>query len=152
MKSLLITITKMNLVIPLFIALFFLPFTNLSGQTIKKWNHSIDSCNKCYCPKYHRTISVDTSTNEKIITLRKQRGKSCNCTNSNPKCEYRSVIKQYYNNGSIHSATVKKGWDKGLEGEYKSQTVFYDMKGKKTKKIIILKKIKKIRKKILIYK
>jgi len=139
----------MRHLIYIFITFFSLTFLNVRGQTRKTETHSLDSCSKCYCTKYHRTNSIDTLTKEKVITLFRQKGRNCRCNVSDGYCKYKSITTQYYKDSFIHIQTIKKGWANGWGGEYKSETIYYNEKGKKTFKTInIEKRGKKIEKKI----
>lgn len=102
----------------------------------KNQSHSIDSCSKCKCKKFHRTIEKDSLTQEKIIILFKNKGRHCQCNNVDSYCKYKSIQTQYYRNGKTHIKTTVSGWASGWGGKSRTIQVFYDNTGKQISKTI----------------
>lgn len=108
--------------------ILFMALGSVFSQT-ENTRHSIDSCLKCKCTKYHRTISKDSLTNEKIIVLLKKKGKDCACNIADGHCNYQSITTQYYPDGQIHSKTIEKGLSYGWSKTNKSTTSYYNKSG-----------------------
>ncbi|MBK6834740.1 MAG: hypothetical protein IPG89_10875 [Bacteroidetes bacterium] len=123
--------------------LFIINSTNLFGQkqSPKETIHSLDSCTKCCCKKYHREYSIDTLTQEKIVILIQEKAKHCKCNTSDQFIKYKKTTTQYFTTGEIHFIITEKGWYNGFAGDYKRVTQYYDKSGKKEKRISA-KKIK----------
>ena len=104
------------------------------GQTKKLKVHTLDSCNKCYCYKWHQQIDKDSIDNTKIVFRnRSRRGSSSNCVSDGYR-KHQWVTIKYYPNGKVKSIEKEKGWQNGFSGDHKTTTIFYDEKGEETKR------------------
>jgi hypothetical protein len=103
------------------------------GQDLNKKTHSIDSCSIGWCcKKFHRSFSVDTMTNEKIIVLSRHRGLRYRHEHTHDGCGV-IITKsfQYYSSGNIHKKYISRS--RGcLPGIPKGRVnvVIYSEKGK----------------------
>src|ERR1700749_3776383 len=111
------------------IIIFLLTISKAIAQE-KQEIHNLDSCTKCKCTKYHRTVSKDSLTDEKIVRLFKQWGIRCRCNVTDGYCKYKSITTQYYANGQIHIKKILKGDGGGWQRDEKTKEIDYETKGK----------------------
>jgi hypothetical protein len=104
------------------------------GQEKKNRTHTIDSCSKCYCYKWHQRIDKDSVDNTKIVFRSRARRRSTSNCISDGYRKYQWVTTKYYTNGNIKSIEKQKGWQNGFSGDHKITTIFYDEQGKETKR------------------
>ena len=82
----------------------FLPTVLFGQNSVSPKKHSLDSCGKCNCNKWHREFSLDSLTKEKIIRLKKQKEipniLSFDTTEKNHKFHIKEF--QYFTDGQIH--------------------------------------------------
>src|ERR1700757_3153181 len=113
------------------LTLLLFSFDNIA-QTKATRYHTLDSCNKCHCYKWHQTIDKDSVDNSKIIfKYRVRRGSGSQCA-SDEYTKYYWVTTKYYPDGKIKSIKKEKGWQNGFGGDSKTTTIYFDKQGKET--------------------
>lgn len=102
--------------------------------------HSLDACNKCYCPKKHRELSIDSVSKEKIVSYYWEKGLWCRCNIDDGTCHIKVKSTQYYQNGKKHIRTISRNSFNAWQPKGKTETVVYDKNQRKTLKTISKRK------------
>lgn len=96
--------------------------------------HSSDSCNKCYCHKWHQKIEKDSVDGQVLVESKVRRGSGSRCyTDSYTKILLSTT--KYYPDGKIKSIEKRKGWYGSYGHKFKISIQYFDEQGKPRKKI-----------------
>lgn len=115
---------------------FLLPTAALVSTVFLTWTactepkqcYSQDSSRKINEKKWHREFSVDTLTNEKIITLSKVNRKKLVVDGRR---DYLDFTYLYYKTGQLHKKIIRQGWRSGWGGKGDRIEIIYDTLGQR---------------------